>query len=191
MKKTILFLLFICTMLLASCAGRTVDPNYKAMLDGYKAITQQQATQNREIVILEAGDNPITLPPGAKLTVNAPPPEIQYPTMYRDYEREAAYQFWGTVLRSVTVPGLDRLFDWLGQKENRKMLSLGWWSNRQGISFSSTRDINFSGGIGDGGQRGYSSIINTTTTSTVSPEPVINPPVIMPPVFQPGEVESE
>ncbi len=172
MKRFIL-LSFVLVLSLVSCAGKGVDPNYQAMLDGYKALADKQAAQDRAIFTLEAGNKPITLPPGAKLTVNAQPPELQYPSAFRDYGREAAYQFWGNVVNSVTGVGLSGLFGWLGQKENRKMFE-GVWTNRQGISFNATKDINFSGGIGDYGQRGYS--------STITPAPVINQPTVIPPV---------
>ncbi len=190
MKK--LFLLFVCAMLLPSCAEKRVDPNYQAMLAEYRTAVQQQLAQNREIVTLEAGDNPITLPPGAKLTINAPPPEIQYPAMYRDYRQEAAYQLIGNGVNALLGHGLSGLFNYLNNRENRK-IEVERWQGRQGISFNATKDINFSGGIGDYGQRGYSPTITpapVVTNPTIVPPVVnnptiINPPVIIPPVIIP------
>ncbi len=171
--RRLIVLLIALAVLLPSCGSKRVNPNYKAMLDSWKTAVQQQTTQNREIVVLEAGDTPITLPPGAKLTVNSPPPEIQYPAMYRNYEKEKLYGIIGNGFNILLGNGLSGFFDYLGIRENRKIETMRWGA-RQGITFSATKDINFSGGIGDYGQRGYS--------STITPTPVINQPTIVPPV---------
>ncbi len=179
-----LFVLILCCFSLASCAGKNeVNPNFKAQLASHERLAARFEQADRTIFKMEVGDQAVTLPPGVKFVVNAPPPEPVYPAMFRDYTREAELHLLGNILNNVTRVGLGGLFGWLEQREDRKMFE-GFFTSRQGIDFRSAGDINFSGGIGDDGQRGYSTFsTETTTTSTVSPAPVINQPVITPPVI--------
>ncbi len=170
MKKNVFLMVFAGLFcLLAGCAGKRVDPNYKAMLDAHKQQVETYAGIDRSVFKLEVGDTPLTLPPGAKLTVNSQLPELELPTMFRDYRQEAQLKFWGGLLTTVGGQGLGGLFKWLGQREDRKLFD-GIFAARQGIDFTATGDINFSGGIGDYGTRGYS--------PTITPAPVVVPPVI-------------
>ncbi len=184
MKKkriVLLAILFATILLLPSCSGKAVvNPNYQAQLDSHERLAKQFAAADRTTFEMEVGDQPVTLPPGVKFIVKAPPPEPIYPIMFRDYGREANLQFWSSIVNSIVQPGLGGLFNWLGQREDRKMLD-GVFTGRRGVDFSAVGDINFSGGIGDYGLRGYSSS-NTTDTSTVTPAPVFNTPVVNKPV---------
>ncbi len=178
--------LILCCFSLASCAGKSeLNPDFKAQLESHERLAARFEQADRTIFKMEVGDQAVTLPPGVKFIVNAPPPEPVYPAMFRDYTREAELHLLGNILNNVIRVGSSGLFGWLGQREDRKMLE-GFFTSRQGIDFRSAGDINFSGGIGDDGQRGYStSSTETTTTSTVTPAPVINQPVIVPSVVTP------
>ncbi len=183
MKRKFL-LIFLCSISFVSCGGKgVVNPNYQAQLASHERLAKQFAQADRAIFRMEVGDQAVTLPPGVKFVVNAQPSEPVYPAMFRDYDREANLQFWSSIVNSVVQPGLGGLFNWLGQREDRKMFD-GIFTGRQGIRFDAVGDINFSGGIGDYGLRGYSSsnTTNTTRTSTVTPAPVFNTPVINKPV---------
>ncbi len=166
MKKNVFLMVFAGLLcLLAGCGSKTVDPNYQAMLDAHKQQVETYAGIDRAIFKLEVGDTPLTLPPGAKLTVNSQLPELPMPTMFRDYRQEAQLKFWGGVLTTFASQGLGGLFNYLGQREDRKLLD-GVFT-QQGLDFTAAGDINFSGGVGDYGTRGYS--------PTTTPAPVIVP----------------
>lgn len=169
----LLTLLLILLPTLCGCGTKIIDPNYSAMLAAHERQVERYAGLDRAILKLEVGDTPLTLPPGAKLTVNSQLPELTMPTQYRDYLSEAWYQFAGNIVSAVLQPGIGGLFNWLIKREDRKS---GQVATLPGIDFRAAGDINFSGGIGDNGQRGYS--------PTITPAPVINNvPTVIPPVI--------
>ncbi len=172
--KKIMLLFIVLAGLMFGCASKQVDPNYQAQLTAYDSNLKSYASLDRTVWAMEVGDQPVTLPPGTRLTVKSQLPEFQPPPMFRDYGQEARLKFWGGILTAFANQGLGGLFSYLGQREDRKLYD-GIFAAPRGIDFTATGDINFSGGIGDYGTRGY--------TSTVTPAPVVIPPVInAPPV---------
>ncbi len=190
MKHIVMAAAILTLVCLVSCAGRgVVDPNYKAMLDAHERLAREFAGADRAIFKMEVGDQPVTLPPGVTFVVNAQPSDPVYPAVFRDYGREANLQFWSSIVNSIVQPGLGGLFNWLGQREDRKMFD-GIFTGRQGISFGAVGDINFSGGIGDYGSRGYQSTVTSTDTDTLTPAPVVVPPVINQPMVVPPVINQ-
>ncbi len=164
--KQVLILFFIVS-LLASCgfnAPVEEDPNYRLQIDTHKYITEKYLQADRDIFTLEVGDTPVTLPSGVKLTVKMPLSEPVYPQMFRDYRYEARLKFYGDLF-SVLGGNFSRdFFGWLRDREEYNMWGKAF-DARMGISFQSSGDLNFVGGIGDYGQWDFHG------QGTASPEP--------------------
>ena len=181
-RKTMMlasFLLLISvTVVTQGCAKRQEGPSseYLAMLEAYKQIAEIESKVDRRNLVITVGAEPVVLPAGMTIEARVVPPPLQVPGQHRDYAYEAELARDTAIISMVAGPLASGFFGYLGQRENRKMIT-GMLENMGGPTFTATdgSEINFSGGWGDrttgthtGDYSEASPQISTSTESTVT-----------------------